>query len=366
MNKTFTFQKAETLEVVLLGFETEIFDFLAPPPDSEPRFFFFNRFNNVDRLKAWTTGFDASTPNRQKTPYAIICNERLISKSGFEVAHLFHSNPHLQHVPFIVWGAGDRPLNITEALNHGIDDWYVGKVSWKDVHTRIKFLRKYKAELHGLKLPEDGEDQRLPAMQMDKRVFDIVFASVALLLAGPLMLLIALLVKLESKGPVLYFSKRVGTGYRVFNFIKFRSMCQDADNQLNKVKHLNHYCGSNGDGTFIKIQNDPRVTRVGRIIRKTSLDELPQLFNVLRGEMSIVGNRPLPLYEAELLTKDASAKRFWAPAGITGLWQTSGKGKDNMSVEERVKLDIQYAESFSFLLDTKILSRTLPAMIQKS
>ena len=116
---------------------------------------------------------------------------------------------------------------------------------------------------------------------------------------------------------------------------------------------------------FCKIKNDPRVTRLGQFLRDTSLDELPQLFNVLKGDMSLVGNRPLPLYEAEKLTKDQIAWRFLAPAGITGLWQVTKRGKDNMSEEERIQLDMEYAMKNSFLYDLKILFSTIPALLQK-
>jgi lipopolysaccharide/colanic/teichoic acid biosynthesis glycosyltransferase len=116
---------------------------------------------------------------------------------------------------------------------------------------------------------------------------------------------------------------------------------------------------------FQKFKNDPRVTSIGRLIRKTSIDELPQLFNVLRGEMSIVGNRPLPLYEAELLTSDAWAQRFRAPAGLTGLWQISKRGKDKMSAEERIDLDIQYSNKYSFWFDLKIILKTPFALFQE-
>ena len=117
---------------------------------------------------------------------------------------------------------------------------------------------------------------------------------------------------------------------------------------------------------FIKLQNDPRITKVGRIIRKYSIDELPQLFNILKGDMSIVGNRPLPLYEAEQLTSDEYIERFMAPAGLTGLWQVEKRGTEGiLSAEERKQLDIQYARKFSFLLDIKIIFRTFTAFIQK-
>ena len=123
---------------------------------------------------------------------------------------------------------------------------------------------------------------------------------------------------------------------------------------------------------FVKIVNDPRITRVGRFIRNTSIDELPQLINVIKGDMSIVGNRPLPVYEAEMLTKDNLSKRFLAPAGITGLWQVELRGKGgNMSEEERMRLDNEYADHFrdgkySFWYDMKLILRTIPALLQKS
>ena len=118
--------------------------------------------------------------------------------------------------------------------------------------------------------------------------------------------------------------------------------------------------------TFVKLENDPRVTRVGRFIRKYSIDELPQLFNILKGDMSIVGNRPLPLYEAELLTSDAYIDRFMAPSGLTGLWQVEKRGDSGkMSAEERKQLDIKYARDFSFWLDMKIIFKTLTAFVQK-
>ena len=125
-------------------------------------------------------------------------------------------------------------------------------------------------------------------------------------------------------------------------------------------------CNASNDNSFIKFQNDPRVTKVGKIIRKYSIDELPQLFNILKGDMSIVGNRPLPLYEAETLTTDKYVERFFAPAGLTGLWQVEKRGHGGrLSSEERKMLDIKYARHFSFIMDFRIILKTFTAFIQK-
>ena len=135
------------------------------------------------------------------------------------------------------------------------------------------------------------------------------------------------MIKLTSRGPVLYKSKRAGEGFKVFDFYKFRTMVAGAEEILDSLHIKNMYDSSQGNPCFFKVSNDPRVTRIGLFLRNTSFDELPQLFNVLKGDMSLVGNRPLPLYEATTLTTREWAERFMAPAGITGLWQISKKGK---------------------------------------
>lgn len=235
-----------------------------------------------------------------------------------------------------------------------------------------------------------------------KRYFDILFASCALLALLPLLLLTALSIGLESKGPIIYTSQRVGSNYRIFGFLKFRSMYKDADKRLKEFQELNQYQTVSSqestnppslhdnstifvgddfhlteseylerrkklkENNFTKLQNDPRITHVGRFIRKYSIDELPQLFNILAGDMSIVGNRPLPLYEAEQLTSDEYIERFMAPSGLTGLWQVEKRGTEGiLSPEERKQLDILYARNFSFWLDLKIIFCTFTAFIQK-
>jgi len=199
-----------------------------------------------------------------------------------------------------------------------------------------------------------------------KRLFDIVVASLALVLLSPLFILIAIAVKLESKGPVFYIAKRAGRGYRIFNFYKFRTMVVDADQQVEEMTHLNQYNANTEGPVFFKVSNDPRITRVGAFLRNTSLDELPQFINVLLADMSLVGNRPLPLYEAQTLTTDEWAARFMAPAGITGLWQIKKRGQEDMSVEERIGLDIIYANRNNFMYDLWIMANTPTALMQKS
>ncbi|RZK77837.1 MAG: sugar transferase, partial [Pedobacter sp.] len=200
-----------------------------------------------------------------------------------------------------------------------------------------------------------------------KRCFDIAIAGGALLVLSPLLLIVAAIVALESKGPVIFKSKRVGTGYRVFDFYKFRSMRTGASAELKDLStSLNQYKGDDAaKSIFVKLKNDPRVTKFGQFIRTYSIDELPQLFNVVKGDMSLVGNRPLPLYEAEMLTSNEWTMRFLGPAGLTGLWQVSRRGKADMSERERKRLDNFYAQNHSFWLDLKILLKTLPAAVQK-
>lgn len=239
-----------------------------------------------------------------------------------------------------------------------------------------------------------------------KRVFDIVLSLSAIIILSPLLILVVILIAIESRGPIIYKSKRVGSNYRIFDFLKFRSMYVDAERRLAGYMDMNQYTkkqssDSNAedirendssdedtmlisddyeiseheylnkkkekkDTTFLKISHDPRVTKIGRFIRKYSIDELPQLINILKGDMSIVGNRPLPPYEAELLTGDDYIERFIAPAGLTGLWQVEKRGSSGqMSPEERKQLDIEYARNYSMWLDLKIILKTFISFVQK-
>jgi lipopolysaccharide/colanic/teichoic acid biosynthesis glycosyltransferase len=290
----------------------------------------------------------------------------------------------------------------------------IGPRAHADVFESIrKYIRLYfeattqteKFETANTSFPQIG-------IPLGKRLFDIAVSSILILLLSPILAVVYIAIKLESKGSAVYKSKRIGSGYYMFDFYKFRSMYPDADKRLKEYMALNQYAdtalsvnhramtamisdtdaqlfttdelrdvliddesvvkssesgGRQKKAAFFKLEKDPRVTKVGRILRKYSIDELPQLFNVLKGDMSIVGNRPLPLYEAEMLTTDDSVERFMAPAGITGLWQVEKRGDNgSMSDQERIKLDIDYAQHYSVWMDLKILYKTFSAFIQKA
>ena len=196
------------------------------------------------------------------------------------------------------------------------------------------------------------------AKRIQKRAFDVGFATAVLLAASPVMLLAALAVKLSSKGPVFYRSERIGLDGRPFEMIKFRSMIIDADQRLADVAHLNE-C----DGLLFKIRDDPRVTRVGRFLRRSSVDELPQFINVLRKEMSVVGPRP-PLPSEVEGYDDQIRRRLLVRPGITGLWQVSGRS--DLSWEEAIRFDLSYVENWSMVKDLVIAMSTIRVVLGRS
>ena len=304
---------------------------------------------------------------RSELPIAIISDFALPDGNVFSFHYEIELNSKLNTIPFIVLAKNRSKEDKIKALKVGIDDFYVNDLSAKHIHERIKFLNKFKKLVANLEPKQEVVlNHFLPIFKMPffKRIFDITLSLVALAVLSPLFLLISVLIKLESKGPIFYVSMRAGSGYKIFRFYKFRTMRINAENELNQILHLNQYNRKEGNTSFVKIERDPRITRLGRILRNTSLDELPQLINVLIGDMSVVGNRPLPLYEAERLTKDQFAKRFLAPAGITGLWQISKRGRIQMSEVDRMNLDITYAEKSSFLYDLRIIFKTIPVLFQ--
>jgi lipopolysaccharide/colanic/teichoic acid biosynthesis glycosyltransferase len=272
------------------------------------------------------------------------------------------------NIAFILYSNKFEESAKLKALELKVDDYLLGAFTDLMIK-RIRLINKTKAHKNSgkanLQPVKSIEPMRSIKIWKLKRLSDIVLSSLAIIVLSPILILIALIVKLESRGPIFYISKRAGSGYKIFDFYKFRSMRAGADKELKNLAHLNQYSDGNSETVFFKIKDDPRVTRFGMFLRNTSLDELPQLFNVLKGDMSLVGNRPLPLYEAERLTKDQIAWRFLAPAGITGLWQVTKRGNKEMSLDERIHLDIEYAMKNSFLLDMRIIFSTLPALFQK-
>jgi exopolysaccharide biosynthesis polyprenyl glycosylphosphotransferase len=190
-----------------------------------------------------------------------------------------------------------------------------------------------------------------------KRTFDFLVAGIGLVVLSPGMALIALLIKATSRGPVLHRGLRPGMGGRSFRCLKFRTMYQDAEGRQSEVEHLNEAAGA-----IFKIRDDPRITPIGRFLRRNSLDELPQLINVLRGDMSLVGPRPLPLRDHARL-EEWHRRRYLVLPGITGLWQISGRS--NLGFDDMVRLDFLYLERWSIMLDVTILLKTVPAVIRR-
>jgi lipopolysaccharide/colanic/teichoic acid biosynthesis glycosyltransferase len=254
-----------------------------------------------------------------------------------------------------------------KAMQLKIHDFYSVPFLIDNLRERLNFLVTFKLIKPRL-LELSKEVDTTYKMPLGKRLIDLVISCSMLFVLSPVFLIIAILIRLDSKGPVFYKSKRVGTGYKVFDFYKFRSMRTDADQLLAKLStESNQYASEAGTNkaAFVKIKNDPRITKLGQFLRNSSLDELPQLFNILMGDMSVVGNRPLPVYEAEMLTSNEWSMRFLGPAGLTGLWQISKRGKEDMSERERKKLDNFYAQKYSIWLDLRIIMGTIPALFQK-
>ncbi|MFB2121347.1 sugar transferase [Parapedobacter sp. 2B3] len=287
----------------------------------------------------------------------LLAIERFVTK--------IRDNPTTRGISIILLNFKANRNVVVKIFKPLVNDIYFYPFNVLNLKERLAFIFRFKMLQHESSLSNLGKSLVPYRIPLSKRIFDILVSSVLILLCSPILLLVAILIKLDSRGPIIYKSQRAGFGYQVFNFYKFRSMRVNADKELSKLSGLNQYAANGGQSAFVKINNDPRITRFGAFIRNTSIDELPQLFNVLIGDMSLVGNRPLPLYEAQMLTSDQWASRFLGPAGITGLWQVSKRGRSEMSDRERRELDNVYTQKFSFWMDLVILLRTIPALFQK-
>jgi lipopolysaccharide/colanic/teichoic acid biosynthesis glycosyltransferase len=286
----------------------------------------------------------------------------------------------------------ENPETTYRASQVKIDDIFVNSTKIETLLDRILILKESKS----FKVVESETASSISKSYNTpffKRIFDILLASILLLLISPILFLFIIAIRLETRGKAFSFSKRVGSGYKVFDYYKLRTMFANADKRLKEQAYLaqHHKDVINSDAvnlihdqtfsgtdhinkkevqdTFIKFENDARLTKVGQIIRKLGIDKLPILFNVIKGDMSIVGNRPLTMSEAELLTCSDWIDRLHGPAGITGLWylkQVEKSAKKNPV--ERKSLDNKYFEiaksRFSFFKDIWIIMKTIPAIFQ--
>ena len=340
---------------------------------------------------------------REKYDIIILFEQTDIQKDILDIEYLRKKYPGIYMVLVMDSLTKEESLQYLKA---GINNTIPFEAPQEAIESLINFQKRRKQQK--IKdIQKKGENIQTFKLPVWKRCFDIVSSGFALIILSPLLIITAIAIRMESKGAVIYKSKRVGSNYQIFDFLKFRSMYTNADKHLKDYNSLNQYQTDSIEediiweetpdfeeneneivlisddfviseeayinkktqeqkNAFVKLENDPRITRIGRIIRKYSIDELPQLINILKGDMSVVGNRPLPLYEAEFLTSDEYIDRFMAPAGLTGLWQVEKRGNSGkMSADERKQLDIKYAKTFSFWLDMKIILKTVTAFIQK-
>lgn len=345
------------------------FLYIGNNADSTSKCFSFFDYGVVSNTYEEAKSSLVSLNENGSLPDFIVVDMPLDEKDIFHFVLWLHSNRWSFMIPVFYNDSilNAEELSMLKKLNVADDiiniESYCSQLNPETSFTKESKFFQLKSEVAEKGSPIDFNEKT----PFGKRLFDIIVASILIVALMPLFLVIALIIKMESKGSVLYKSKRAGRGFKVFDFYKFRSMVQNADQQIDEYSGLNMYAGKGTDeSSFFKLKNDPRVTKFGSFLRNTSLDELPQLFNVLKGDMSIVGNRPLPLYEASTLTTDRSAERFIAPAGITGLWQVTKRGHEDMKAEERIGLDINYARQQGFLLDLRILALTPLALFQKS
>jgi len=364
---------------------------------------FTERFEEYLQVEYFDTPAGALGALKENYPADVIVAHD--GSGGVELLDTIRSSAGFGNIPFVLLVDRLSRQAIDLARARHADDVFSVNFDDGDLITRIKYFKKrqwYVANKASQKIGSQGHKTPLW-----KRAIDIAATGTAVILLLPVFIIVAILIKLDSKGPVFYKSKRVGSGYKIFDLYKFRTMRTDADQLIRKMAALNMYskaepavqietqglcddclagnqCKSllfhdgkeiceklyqfqkDQKAAFMKFQNDPRITRLGSFLKNSSIDELPQLINILKGDMSLVGNRPLPLYEAEKMTTDDKILRFAGPAGLTGLWQVTkrGKGKSDMTEEERTQLDITYAREFSFKMDMEIILKTFPALLQ--
>lgn len=363
----------------------------------------FNRFEKSGKFEILQLDTSVEAMNHlrsNKSIQAVIAEARLPGLDGVDAYKFLIGHNACTNIPYIVISHKDEIELQRKAFEQDIYDYYQAPINIERIYKRILYFKTHTEIVPPPKTP-DNPPYKTPFI---KRLFDVILAGSALLFLSPLLLVVIIAIKLESKGSFYYISKRVGANFKIFGFYKLRSMRTGADKLQKELSHLNQYakkeveevctecaklpegkyCSDthidkngeticerihimrkNSEAAFLKLENDPRITRVGKFIRNTSIDELPQLINIIKGDMSIVGNRPLPVDEANMLSMDRAGKRFAAAAGLTGLWQVELRGRGgNMSEEERFDLDVEYAENNSFMGDMKLIYRTFKIFIQ--
>ncbi|WP_375447477.1 sugar transferase [uncultured Fibrella sp.] len=383
--------------LVLVEKEEAVFSQISALVDSS---YLIRWYQRIDDAIAWMR-------DRQSAAL-IIVNE---NQSNVESLAALRATTLTQSVPILLLCNKSTEEAVQLALRAGVTD-LLSLADTVQLEKRIQFfltlMRRVSAQ------PDAQEQDQIFRFKLPtwKRAIDIAASLQALIVFSPLMLIVAILIKLDSKGPVFYKSKRVGANYRVFGMIKFRTMRVEADQLLKQMASENNMYNQESEAVagpaddtglcencaliastcqrklfdqdryvcerdylrrgekgaaFVKFRNDPRITRLGNFLRNSSIDELPQLINILKGDMSIVGNRPLPVYEAEKLTTDQAVKRFAGPSGLTGLWQVEkrARGEDRMDEQERINLDIEYVETFSFAKDMQIIYKTFFSLWQQ-
>ena len=392
-----------TMTILYIGNSTVIFEQNALEKDIS---FFVakNSFEGVRQLK------------NNKQIDVIICDFNLPDNTGLFLYDVLQCDPSLKNIPFILVSEKYSQKIFAAAFKKGLSDYFVSSsCEFSQIIDRSRSIYRTKnLNKNRIECTLRANTLNLP---ISKRIFDIIFATAVLVCIAPIILIVMLVIRLESKGKVYYIDKKVGRN--TFSAYKLRSMRSSSDilikklaienNQYKKEKevttinldepcpkcaelsninscspilHLenknicdywyNHQKAQIEKSKFINIVSNTGITRIGKFIRNTGIDNLPQLINVIKGDMSIVGNRPLSVCEAELLTKDHLSKRFLAPAGITGLWQVELRGKGGgMSEEERIHLDNDYADKFtnniySFWYDMKLILRNILGLFQKS
>ncbi|WP_461139962.1 sugar transferase [Spirosoma pomorum] len=355
------------------------------------------RFNNVKDAGRWLSD--------TKQVDLIIVEENAFNVLLPKV----RSNSTWQHVPVLVACFSLNKQLIAAAIKARVTDLLVLTENDQDIRVTINNYLDLNKRVLSAPPALKHSAAVVFTMPLWKRSIDVAVSLTALLLASPIMILAAIFIKLDSKGPILYKSVRIGANYKEISMYKFRTMKVQADKLISQMSDQNIYakrpaqevadedtrcddCKLKGvlcqqplfdkdkaicekvyqaklddNAKFMKFRNDPRITRLGGFLRNSSIDELPQLFNIFFGDMSLVGNRPLPPYEAEQLTTSQAAERFAGPAGLTGLWQVKkrAKGKGPVSDEERIALDIEYARTFSFKTDMYIIWNTIFSVWQK-